>query len=191
MRAEDDHAGPLTELLPTLEAARRARRRYPDALLVEFLDTADGDGVYRKYSAFRVGDAIVPRHVLFSRHWVVKHPELLDPAYLAEELRYLEDNPHEAALRRIFDTAGLTWGRVDYSVHDGVVQTWEINTNPLLVTPEGTAFGARRPAHTLSARLLNTALTQLQRAGPAARRRWLWVGMGQPSLLPRFVRPSA
>jgi len=161
LRGEDDHDGPLTAVLPGRAAARRARLRHPGALVVELLDTADEDGVYRKYSAFRVGDAIVPRHLLFSRDWMVKHPDLLDPAYLEEELRYLYGNPHEDAVRRVFDVAGLRWGRIDYAVHDGAVQTWEINTNPLLVTPGGTAFAARRTAHVISARLLNGALARL------------------------------
>jgi hypothetical protein len=31
-----------------------------DLLVVEFCDTSDADGIFRKYAAFRVGNAIIP-----------------------------------------------------------------------------------------------------------------------------------
>jgi len=44
-------------------------------------------------------------------------------------------------LRRIFDIAGIDYGRIDYSLRDGAVETWEINTNPVhmvAAVPPGT-----------------------------------------------------
>jgi hypothetical protein len=49
-----------------------------------------------------------------------------------EELDYLVSNPHEAALREIFALAGVGYGRIDYSMKDGRLVTWEINLNPTI-----------------------------------------------------------
>jgi hypothetical protein len=137
LHEEGSHAGALTPLLRDERALRRALRRlrrlglrHRDLLVTEFCDTADDDGVYRKYSAFRVGDRILPRHLLFSRDWHLKRPDLQSEAFDREQRAYLEANPHETRLREIFALAGLEFGRVDYSLLDGEIQVWEINTNP-------------------------------------------------------------
>jgi hypothetical protein len=39
-------------------------------------------------------------------------------------------NPHEHALRAIFDVAGVGYGRIDYAMKGDHVETWEINLNP-------------------------------------------------------------
>jgi hypothetical protein len=49
-----------------------------------------------------------------------------------EELDYVRDNPHEAELREIFRIANIDYGRIDYALLDGRVQTWEINNNPTI-----------------------------------------------------------
>jgi hypothetical protein len=43
---------------------------------------------------------------------------------------YLQAHPHEAELRKIFDLANIEYGRIDYSLLNGKIQVWEINTNP-------------------------------------------------------------
>ncbi len=67
--------GPLlrddAELHTALVSLRLRGHRMEDLLIVEFCDTADEQGVYRKYSAFRVGDAILPRYLNFSTHWMI------------------------------------------------------------------------------------------------------------------------
>jgi hypothetical protein len=112
-------------------ALRGGQASSRELIAVEFCDTADEGGVYRKYGAFVVGEAIVPRHVFFSRRWMVKDPDLADPAFLDEELAYMDANPHESELRGIFRLAGISYGRIDYAVLAGRLQVWEINTNPL------------------------------------------------------------
>jgi hypothetical protein len=49
-----------------------------------------------------------------------------------EELEYVRTNPHRAQLEEIFTIAGVGYGRIDYSLLDGAVQTWEINLNPTI-----------------------------------------------------------
>ena len=80
---------------------------------------------------------ILPRHLFFSRHWVVKDWSVLTDDLLREELEYLATNPHERQLREIFAAARIEYGRIDYSLRDGEMQVWEINTNPTLVRRTG------------------------------------------------------
>ncbi len=103
-------------------------------ITVEFCDTAGPDGLYRKYGAFVVGGRIVPRHVFVSRDWSVRNVDLVDPAHIAAELDYLDSNAHEPALLECARLAGISYGRIDYSLLDGRPQVWEINTNAAFVS---------------------------------------------------------
>jgi hypothetical protein len=140
LRLENDHGGPITpllrsrhELVDAICAFERTDDRREELLVVEFCETADTRGIYRKYGAFIVGDRIVPKSLQFSRCWVQKSPDLRDPELLREEAQYVEHNPHEDTLREIFDLARIQYGRMDYAILDDRVQVWEINTNPTIV----------------------------------------------------------
>jgi hypothetical protein len=63
-----------------------------DLLVVEFCDTSGPDGIYRKYSAFRVGSVILPRHLMFSRHWKIKKPDLATLPLAQEHDWFLKEN---------------------------------------------------------------------------------------------------
>jgi len=149
LRRESEHDGAISPLLHSRAELDRAVEeslargvRRDDLLAVEFCDTADAAGVYRKYSAFRVGDQIIARHALFSRKWVVKVPDETEQQWVDEERDYLAAHPHEAALRKVFDLGHIDYGRVDYSLLEGRIQVWEINTNPTIsVAPHKLAAG--------------------------------------------------
>jgi hypothetical protein len=49
-----------------------------------------------------------------------------------EELEFVSQNPHHEQLLKIFELAGVEYGRIDYAIKDGRVQTWEINLNPTI-----------------------------------------------------------
>jgi len=150
VRGENDHNGSVTELLNNanelavavaqLEKAGRSRE---NLLITEFCDVVDRAGLYHKYSAFCVAGTIIPRHLCFAKKWVVKQPAVGELQLLEEERRYLTTNPHEAELQEIFRLARIDYGRMDYAVFDGVIQVWEINTNPMICTAE-VACGAAR-----------------------------------------------
>ena len=130
----------FTPLLGTQEEVDRALaglcsdgRCLDELLMVEFCDVSDSAGLYRKYSAFWVADRLIPRHLIFSRSWVLKEPDLIDDDKLREEWDYLETNPHCDELRRVFELANVDYGRIDYGVKDGCIQAWEINTNPIVM----------------------------------------------------------
>jgi hypothetical protein len=130
------HNGALTRLLHDqreLDVASDVLQAFEDPanlLVVEFCDTSDEEGVFRKYSVFLIGDRTVPRYVFFSRDWMVKGVRVIDERKLKEEHEFVETNPHEQWVRDVFGVAGIEYGRVDYSLLDGRSQLWEINTNP-------------------------------------------------------------
>ena len=152
IRAANAHEGSFTGLLrrpeevePALRRVLRWRWRFrrEDLLIVEFLDTADANGVFRKYSAMRIGRTLVARHLLFGADWVVKKPALLDAAHLREEQEFLDLFPHREQVSAAFDLAGMEYGRIDYAVLDGRIQVWEINTNPVLIPHPRRVAGPR------------------------------------------------
>lgn len=139
LRIETDHDGAKTPLIDSreiledcLSRALLGGVRPEELLIVEFQETADPSGLYRKYSAFRVADRIIPRHLIFGRQWMLKYPDLLEPHLLDEERRFLNMNPHERELMEVFELASIDYGRIDYGLLDGRIQVWEINTNPVI-----------------------------------------------------------
>jgi len=140
VREERRHTGTLTallhsrdEIVSALDALVSSGYPREDLLVVEFFDTSSPDGIYRKYSAFRVGSVILPRHLMFSRDWNVKKPDLVTPPLAQEHDRFLKENPHEGWLMDLFQLAGIEYGRIDYSMLEGKPQVWEINTNPTVL----------------------------------------------------------
>lgn len=139
VRSGQEHTGSLSPLLSNRrsllrELGRAVGRGYRlrDLLVVEYSDTSV-DGVFTKYSAVILGDRIVPRARTTSRDWVTKYGDVDRDAHAADlDLQYVEQNPHERWLRRMFALAGVEYGRIDYAVRDGKPQVWEINTNPTI-----------------------------------------------------------
>ena len=142
IRLADDHQGSRTPLLNNRDELDQAILGAVmsgldprQIIIVEFCDVSGPDKLYRKYSAFRVGDRIIPRHLIFSEAWLQKTPDILDEKKLKEERAYLDQNPHEKKLRKIFDNAKVNYGRIDYGVIENEIQVWEINTNPIVIQP--------------------------------------------------------
>ena len=140
VRDSQTHDGALSPLLHSpseVEAAiGRALvqgRSANNLMVVEFCDTSDASGYFRKYSAFIVGPHILPRYLSWSREWMLKfRGSEFTPRMAEEELEYLTTNPHEAELRSVFQLAGVEYGRIDYAMKDGAMQVWEINLNPTI-----------------------------------------------------------
>lgn len=140
VRRASDHEGPLSPLL----RGRRELDRWigkalvwgtprDDVLVVEFLDTADSSGLYRKYGAFVLGGRILPRSLNRGSHWMVKHGTTdFTLEFQQEELEYVETNPHREALEEVVEIAGVDYGRIDYGLLEGRVQVWEINVCPTI-----------------------------------------------------------
>lgn len=143
LRVENDHKGPETELLhgpdelaaaiAKLEAEGKSRDQ---RMITEYCAEADSEGRFRKYGAFLLDGEILPRHLLVNKHWVAKgrDREACNET-IPEQIEYNETNPHAAELRRAFEVACVDYGRVDYTIVDGRVQIYEINTNPQITVP--------------------------------------------------------
>jgi hypothetical protein len=161
LRMERQHGGAITPLLPDFEALDAAVRsltsifrgyRRRDLLVVEYVDVSDGDGVYNRYTAYRVGDRIVPKRVEFSRSWSVStHKRISDAETTAAEWEYVQGNPHADLLLPVFELAHIEYGRIDYGIKGDRIHVWEINTNPMIGGPTPPA---RRPRVGLEAESL-------------------------------------
>lgn len=137
LRRESDHFGPTSALIENeqdLEAAidglatRGAFR--DDHIVTEFCGAPDDTGAYVKYGCFRVGDRIMPQNRLVGRQWCVKKFEYFDETVIARDLAYIKSTDHNETVRRVFDIAAVEYGRVDYSIVNGRLEFYELNTNP-------------------------------------------------------------
>lgn len=140
VRNERLHEGALSPLLNSEREIRHAIGRalvqghmLKDLLIVEFCDTANEKGYYYKYAAFVVGKKVIPRSLNYGREWMLKHSQTeFTMPMVQEELEYVSQNPHEQQLSEIFELANVEYGRIDYAIKNGRVQTWEINLNPTI-----------------------------------------------------------
>lgn len=139
LRTEGDHGAPFSELLHNPAEIEQAINNGIDAglpltgmLIVEFAAEPVIPGLYRKLSAFRIGDTYVATNCVHQDHWLVKYGTkgIAPPELYEEELRIVRENPFEAAIKPAFEAAGLEYGRIDFGIVDGKVQTYEINSNP-------------------------------------------------------------
>lgn len=174
LRTEREHDGALSPLLrgpsdlawALLRLAKRPLALRAGLLAVEFEDTRDAAGLYRKYSVLRVGDVLVPRHILVSRHWMLKVADVVDAATVAAEEAFFRDVPERNALRRIFELAHVDYGRIDYTLHEGRLVVWEINTNPGLTPRRVKLHPLRIPSQEREVATVVDAFAALDRSAP-------------------------
>lgn len=137
LREANQHNGALTPLLYAddvvqawLHLLRLEGYSDDELLAVEFLDMSS-DGLFRKYSAFVVDGEVIPRHAQASHRWMVKSSgRRRTDALAAEERDYLLHNPDAPRLAPIAASAGVDYGRIDYSRSGDRFAVWEINTAP-------------------------------------------------------------
>lgn len=173
LREANRHTGALSPLLHTREQLEAAVANVAEdglaaeaLLVVEFLDTADEEGVYAKYGAFVIGDRIVPQHVAFSPDWMTKRYYLRAPERIEAERAYQEQNPHAERLLEVAELAHLGYGRFDYAVApDGDLQIWEFNTSPVILDHSNTLRPEQMANHRRSAEMIEAALAALAGAG--------------------------
>ena len=164
LRNERLHEGALSPLLHSEREIRQAigralvqGQKLNNLLLVEFCDTADETGYYHKYAAFVVGKKVIPRSMNYGREWMLKHTQTeFTLPMIQEEIEFVSQNPHEQQLLKIFELAHVEYGRIDYAIKDGRVQTWEINLNPTI------GRGVRRPRSRKLPPELDTAREQVR-----------------------------
>jgi hypothetical protein len=144
VRLEDDCQKPDTPLLHSeselraaLAALRASGLPVKRRIAVEYCAEKGTDGHFRKYGVFRIGDRLVPHHLFHNRDWYIKRearqrsPEADDP-FAPEIAAFLEDQADAGAVMHRFDLAAIDYGRIDYGIVGGRLQTYEINTNPVV-----------------------------------------------------------
>ena len=141
IRQENGHLGALTGLIYSHNDLRKNQlfvnlKGYTtrELLIVEYIHVAESNGLFKKYSALKVHDKIYPRHLDYSYHWVVKFSDSLDERfeeeYFAELQEFRQNIPHRAWVEKVFEMAGVDYGRIDYSIYRSKPVLWEINQNP-------------------------------------------------------------
>ena len=149
LRAEGAHLGPITDLLhdwgqvvAELERAVAKGAPLTGLLIVEYAGEPVLPDLYRKFSTFRMGPTDFAHVCVHDDHWVAKVGKtgIAPTALYDEEQRVVRDNPHGAILARVFDLAGIGYGRADFGLAQGKVQIYEINTNPEV------SFGDEHPS---------------------------------------------
>jgi len=165
LRNVNEHEGPYSELLSTPQELHDAIQRLDEngksrenKMIVEYCDTSDKNGLFRKYSCFNVSGLIIPRHIYFGRNWMLKYPDLFESEIIQEEIDFMQMNPHEAQLKKIFALAHIDYGRIDYSIKHGQIQVWEINTNPHIAGFISAQNPARLPIHEAFLKIIIPAL---------------------------------
>jgi hypothetical protein len=126
-----------TELLRVIDSAIAGGTPRENLLIIEFAAEPVRTGVFRKLSAFRIGDTIIPHISVHDTVWLVKYGRKFDNIedLYQEEHALLQNNPYAEHLKKVFDIAGIEYGRADFGIYRGRVQVYEINTNPH-VAPE-------------------------------------------------------
>jgi hypothetical protein len=145
LRNEAAHGGPLSQLLHNAGALQSAIDEalaggVPERhlLAVEYAAEPLANGIFRKMSAYRVADRIVPTTSVHDRSWIAKQGErgIAGEALYREESELLRSNPYAEVLMRAFKLGNIEYGRADFGIVGGKVQIYEINTNPMLPAPD-------------------------------------------------------
>jgi len=139
-----DHKKPLTGLLNSQEELENALKKLKDqnepaegTIIVEYCAEPVQDDLFRKISVFRVGEQVFFYQTVHERNWLIKYGTMnsaTDELYREEQKMILE-NTYADTLHRVFDLAGIEYGRADCGVVDGKIQVYEINTNPHIIPP--------------------------------------------------------
>ena len=144
IRKVHGHREPLSDLLQTkedlskaIDAAIAGGMPRENLLIIEFAAEPIRAGVYRKLSAFCIGGAIIPHISVHDTVWLVKYGRKFDNIedLYQEEYALLQNNPYAEHLKKVFQIAGIEYGRADFGIYRGRIQVYEINTNPH-VAPE-------------------------------------------------------
>lgn len=155
LKGAGNHGGPASKLLYSrkeIEAHLKSVNINPqshDFFLVEHLLTDQQMGYYTKFSYYKFGPHVFPRHVFFNKDWMIKVRDRLSPSLANFEREFMLNDPHRETILQVFEECNLEYGRVDYSLLDGKPQIWKINTNPNWALTRYTETPFKRHLHEL------------------------------------------
>ena len=122
------------------ELPRRERPKGRLDLAVEFVDTADAEGIYRKWRSYVIGDRVIPRLLSLSRGWLVNFGHLIEDERAREEDRAFVQGgePNPDLLRQAARLTGADVVALDYARRrDGSYVFWEANRHFLMLGDKG------------------------------------------------------
>ncbi len=181
LRLEGDHKAPLSGLLADeaqLDEAIEAvvEQGFPRTamLIVEYAAEPVRPGLFRKLSAFKIGERLIGGHCVHDDQWLVKYgkPGIAPPELYEEEYRFIAENPFADFLTKVFEIAAIDYGRVDFGVVGGEPQIYEINTNPhMQLRPDPSPVARRNESTDLFRSNYLYALRQIDTPTPNLTRR--------------------
>jgi hypothetical protein len=125
------------------ELPRRERPKGQFDLAIEFVDTADERGIYRKWRSYVIGGAggqVIPRLMSHSHGWLVNFGHLIESAEAMEEDRAFVrgGEPRADLLREAARWTGSDIVALDYAKRrDGTYVFWEANRHFLMLGDKG------------------------------------------------------
>jgi hypothetical protein len=155
IRRDGVHMGQDLHRVPTPEAARALidgrlrdlaelpRRERPKGkfdLAIEFVDTGDERGIYRKWRSYVIGSRVIPRLLSLSHGWLVNFGHLIESAEAMEEDRVFVKGgePRADMLREAARWTGADIVALDYAKRrDGTYIFWEANRHFLMLGDKG------------------------------------------------------
>jgi hypothetical protein len=171
LRHEQDHGRPLStdllqdrdELAAALERARAAGISFRGLLIVGYAAEPFDAPWFRKFNTFRVGNEVFAHHVVVEDSWAVKYGKtgLPDECKVFEQ-DFVKGDWNSDLLGRVFNIAGIEYGRADWGIVGGKVQIYEINTNPEISADPGSANPIRTATLAISTKKLCDSLAALQ-----------------------------
>jgi hypothetical protein len=141
VRFEADHGRPLTELVNDqhaldvwLNILRGNRIPLRGLIVVEYCGEPYASNLWHKWSTFRIADRLSVDHIAVDDAWAVKHGDWhkLTKEVVADENDAVMSNRFAGHLKRVFDIAGIDFGRADHATVGGQTAVYEINTNPYI-----------------------------------------------------------
>jgi hypothetical protein len=145
LRAPGYHSGKFFVRVEIPGALAEAAASLPrgDPLAIEYLDARGPDGMARKYRVVFIGGVAYPLHLAISADWKVHYftaAMAADPAFRAEERRFLDDMPAVLgerameALAEIQVILGLDYAGIDFGIApDGSLLLFEANATMAII----------------------------------------------------------
>lgn len=163
---ESDLLHDAAEAEAALRSALDRGRVLSDLLFVEYAaQPAPGSGKFRKHACYGVCGHMIRGLTVTEAGWIAKQGQLgaASDAEYAQDLKDHRADPHAALLRRVFDLAGMDFGRVDYGIVRDRPQIYELNTNPWIRWTHDHPNADRKAAQALLQDQLVDALAGLPR----------------------------
>jgi len=147
LRAPGFHTGQHFVKVDQLADVSKALNGLPSnaVIAIQFLDTRNADGAFRKYRMIIVDGEMFPLHLAVSNDWKVHYfsADMIDnPEHRAEDAAFLEDprgmigERAYAGLEKIVQTLALDYGGIDFSIDpSGKVVLFEANATMIVQPP--------------------------------------------------------